>query len=384
MEIVHISTDEKFINAANKTFEKLFPGQNLFLVFNPEDRELTHIKLQVNVKTITPETIDGFANEIKKAQLVFFHSYLPKMDIVFNYVSKKATLIWFCFGMEIYNDPKLYSRNKLLDEISFTLFPPQRKAFSKEVKDYLRPYVRKFKKNLPLSKVEVKIDKLNRFDYIAAVYEEEFEFIKSKIKSNAKWLQFCYFSLQYMVDLDDNSLNNKKDNFFIGNSGHITNNHLDVFKRLQDVGLQKQKVICPLGYGNQEYIDLVIKEGISLFDKKFIPITSFLPLDEYKGYLKSIKVAIFDARRQQGVGTIIPIIWYGAKVFLSKRNTFYKYLKRIGIHVYCYESDLNQKTISTGLSKEQILHNRKILYDNFNEKYLLSELERQLNHIISQ
>ncbi|SEA70013.1 TDP-N-acetylfucosamine:lipid II N-acetylfucosaminyltransferase [Psychroflexus halocasei] len=382
MKILHICNDEKFINAANNTFEKIYPQDNLFLILHPNDKKLTHVKLKENTKTFLPETIEDFSETISKADVVFFHSYIPIMKVVFRYISRTSKLIWFCFGMEVYNDPKLYSRKKLLDKRTLSLFPPQKRPFKKELKDSLRPYVRNFKRDLPLSRIEKKLLNLRKMDYIAAVYQEEFDFVKSRLKSDAEWLRFCYFSLEYMVDLNDQVINNKKQHYFIGNSGHISNNHIDVFASINSLANIKSSVIVPLGYGNKQYIDMVTKEGFETFDENFKPILSFLPLKKYNEYLQTTKIAIFNARRQQGVGTIIPVIWHGAKVFLSKRNTFYHYLKRIGILVYCYETELNKENLKDGLSIAEIEHNREILYQELNEKHLLKELKEQLDFIL--
>ncbi len=383
MRILHICNDEKFINAANQTFEKIYPKENLFLILHPKDKELTHVKLKENTKTFLPETIEVFSESLNNAEVIFFHSYTFNMKNVFSYVSETTRLIWFCFGMEVYNDPKLYPRKKLLDKMTLSLYPPQKRAFKKELKDFLRPYVRNFKRDLPLSRIEKKLSILNKMNYIAAVYQEEFDFVKSKIKTDAKWLKFSYFSLEYMVDLnDDNLINKKKQHYFIGNSGYFTNNHIDVFKTLNSLTSTNSSVIVPLGYGNKAYIDMVTNEGYETFDKNFKPILSFLPLAKYNEYLQTTKIAIFNARRQQGVGTIIPVLWHGAKVFLSKRNTFYHYLKRIGILVYCYETELNKENLKDGLSIKEIKHNRNLLYQELNEKRLLKELKEQIDLIL--
>ena len=142
MNIVHICNDEKFINAANQTFEKIYPQQNLFLIIHPNDKDLSHVKLETNTKTTTSEDIGDYYNQINKAQIIFFHSYTPQTELVFDLTSKKSILIWFSFGMEIYNDPKLYSRKKLLDKITFSLYKYKKRTLKKVIKDKLRPSLR--------------------------------------------------------------------------------------------------------------------------------------------------------------------------------------------------------------------------------------------------
>ncbi len=58
-DILHIATDEKFINNANWLFEKSFPDKNQFYILVPEkDSVLIHVKEGKNItKNITRHKI---------------------------------------------------------------------------------------------------------------------------------------------------------------------------------------------------------------------------------------------------------------------------------------------------------------------------------------
>ena len=183
--------------------------------------------------------------------------------------------------------------------------------------------------------------------------------------------------------MEDTPINMDKRHFFIGNSGHVSNNHLDVFDKLNHLKAIEDSIIVPLGYGNRKYIELITDRGEKIFNNHFKPILSFIPLKTYNEYIKTTKIAIFNTRRQQGVGTIIPVIWYGAKVFLSKRSTFYHFLKRTGVVVYCYETELTTANLKQGLSLKEIKHNRELLNEYFNQEALLKKLKMQIDNILN-
>ncbi len=379
--ILHIANDEKFINAANSSFEKIYPSQNQFLIVS-KNSSLRYVKPQKNIITVEPSDY-SITPLIENAQIIFFHSYTNNMASLYKIIPKDKITIWFCFGMEIYNDPNFYPRKKLLAPLERSLIKIKKRPFKKRFKDILRPYVRVLKKDLPLSQYEEKLKTLKSFDFIAATYKEEFNFINNKIGRKARWFEFSYFSLEYMVGKIGRINLNDKQGFFIGNSGHITNNHLEVFDRIHgQLGEINENILVPLGYGNSVYIEKVIDLGKLRFSLNFKPILDFLPLEEYNNYLYNTRIGIFNARRQQGVGTIIPVLYHGAKVFLSKHNTFYHYLKRLGVLVFCYETQCNAKELSEGLTPEQILHNRKILYQALNEQHLLQSLAQQLQPLL--
>ena len=107
-----------------------------------------------------------------------------------------------------------------------------------------------------------------------------------------------------------------------------------------------------------------------------------MPLEDYNKILEGVKIAILNNRRQQAIGNIIALLYMGAKVFLSKKNTYYHFLKRNNIIVYCYEKDLNEKTINMGLNFEEIEHNRKMLFSLYNSKQLQSELQNSVTKVI--
>lgn len=391
MKILHISKDEKFIESAQKSFQAIKFNESVFCIIKKNaDETLIFSKNVVDPLIITDRNFKDLKDIIHTFDVIFFHSYISRFDFILDILRPSQKVIWFCFGMELYNDDTFYSKKQLYDQITYDAYQSDKDEMNSlgKIKNSIRPYYRFFKKDLPFNKDEIKKIKskhkrkfIDRVDYIAASYREEFESVTKLIGEKKKWLEFWYFPLEFMVDINNKSLE-IKENIIIGNSGNPTNNHIDIIEKIKNYKVfSVNEIIFPLSYGDDQHIKSV-KNSIDLdLPDKGYAMTNFLSLDEYIKIIENCNVYINNARRQQAVGTIVPIIWFGAKVFLSNRNSFYHYLKRIGVEVSCYETDLNEKSINSGLTNLQIENNRKILFENLNEDLVLEKLKKQIEVI---
>lgn len=156
----------------------------------------------------------------------------------------------------------------------------------------------------------------------------------------------------------------------VGNSAHESNNHLDVFEKLQPFKNSIQ-VVCPLSYGNKKYAALVKQEGQLCFGENFRALDSFMPLVEYVKILKSIDIAIFNNWRQQGVGNIINLLGLGKTIYLRSDTTTWAMLQDYGLKAcdFCAFGNLGMLQI------EALEANKHIVQRNFNEENLKSQSE---------
>lgn len=376
VKIIHICQDEKFINSAIQQFEFSFPKSNIFYVVSHLP-DFVHVKSQECVEHCNIQELKAIAQTVEKSVLVVLHSL---SDTFYDFVlqlPKENTVIWLCFGFEIYNDANFFKTKNLLDTITKNRFPEVKTLKKKKVKDLVRPYYRLFNKKLPLSSKEFKVKVLKRINFLGSSFQEEFEAICVLIKQKKLFFDFWYYPLEQILDVSK-PLNLDKKNILIGNSGSTSGNHLDVFDQLKRYNLIAEKIIVPLNYGESKYIDVVVNEGNNNFSQKFQPLLEFLSLEEYNFILEEVGVAIFNNRRQQAVGNTIALLWMGAKVFLSKHNPFYHFLKRKGLNIYCYEIDLNEQNCNQLLSLQQIEHNRSTLFNFLNREKLAVELQEQI------
>ena len=203
-------------------------------------------------------------------------------------------------------------------------------------------------------------------------------FLVKLIQQRKQFFNFWYYPLELIVDVTDLIYLPKK-NLLIGNSGYKSGNHLDVFHAIKTFSIPTDaQVIVPLNYGESAYIQEVLASGKKHFKTMFNPLLNFMPLHEYNTHLESVGVAILNNKRQQAVGNTIALLWFGAKVFLSNKNPFYHYLKRMGVEIYSYETELNAKSITEFLSLESIEKNRKLLYTELNRNHLSDLLKTQI------
>lgn len=386
--IIHIAQEEKFINSANWQFENAFPNKNIFYIYQySNDIDLIHVAKLKNVNIIiTKEDKDALLKSIVPNDIVVFHSLQNDFFSLILKLPISIKCIWLCFGFEVYNDTYYFSENRLLDKITKKQFSIPKQPFEKRVKEniHIRSYYRLIKSKLPLSSVEIqrrnKREVMDRINYLGCGFEEEHKNITKLIRIKKKTFPFWYFPIERIVDVNEEiSLN--KPNILIGNSGFKTGNHLDVFNKIKNYDFEKRKIIVPLNYGDKSYIQDIIELGNNIFSDKFHPLTTFFELPKYNQIIQNCGVAILNNRRQQAVGNTIALLWYGSKVYLSKKNTFYKYLKRIGVLIFSYENDLSERSLNELLTYEQIEYNRNILFINLNSELLLKELKLKIETI---
>ncbi|MBK5002887.1 TDP-N-acetylfucosamine:lipid II N-acetylfucosaminyltransferase [Pseudomonas sp. S31] len=170
----------------------------------------------------------------------------------------------------------------------------------------------------------------------------------------------------------DPGLNAKKSDSMviqIGNSADPSNNHLEVFDVLKKFSGSEYKIYVPLSYGSQEYAQLVTKTGSELFGAKFVPMIDFMPYEQYLDFLSKIDIAIFNHRRQQGMGNIINLLGLGKAVYLDSSTSSSKTLKGLGLTTFEL-SDFDLKPIDPNVASK----NSRIISDYFSEDNLVRQL----------
>ena len=161
-------------------------------------------------------------------------------------------------------------------------------------------------------------------------------------------------------------------NILVGNSADPSNNHLEVFDKLEVFKDQDIKIYAPLSYGNQTYAKKVIEEGKKQFGDKFEPLTDMMPFDQYLEFLGLIDVAIFNHKRQQAMGNTITLLSLGKKVFMRSDITPWKKFEKLEIILFDSkkEFDLSSDIMIMNSNKDKV----KV---EFSEKNLI----KQLNNI---
>lgn len=374
--ILHLCVDEKFIDYAIDSFEKIIPLENKYLIVVPNaDYKLKWIKKIDKVECIedSEKSIDEILRKLSQYKAIVFHSLFPLFFLrLIDYIdNKKVKFIWFFWGGEFYDNPQICA--KYIGNLTYLRFIH---TFLRIKIGYLRVKIRHHFREISIKK------SIKKIDYIVA-NEEDFNIISRKWGGSMDKLEWYYFSIEETVgkQLIDKTVQNN--NVFIGNSATFTNNHLEIFKKLKKIELSDKKVIVPLSYGNEEYGKYIAKVGHKIWKNNFIPLMTFLEREQYNHYILNCGIVIFNHYRQQAAGNIITSLWLGSKVYMSERSSLYKYFINEGLILFSIERDLNKNNpnVFESLLDEQKKKNRSILYKKFSKENIL-KLTKRLVEII--
>lgn len=346
-KIFHIVVDDKFIDGAVEKFEKIFPGGNEFMCFC-NDSEVKYIK-SVDVKFVSPSFLDddAFFNMLKKYKVLIFHWLsFYSLKIIEKLYETDVKICWIGWGGDYYDIITSSEDDSalMLDE-TLSIFREyqniiESKNIAKKKLEYnnigfLAKFKRKMLPNRYRTVVEEKfLEKkkrlIKRIDYFAPVIYEDYLMVKNSINDFSA--EFC--SLNYGITHDRLTSEHFKDikvngnNILVGNSATFTNNHIEVFKKLKDMGVKDRKIIVPLSYGDDYYKNVVISEGRKCFGNDFKPLCEFVDIGEYVRLISSCSVAIMNHLRQQALGNIIIMLYLGAQVFVRDENPLKRFFNR--------------------------------------------------------
>ena len=366
---LHIALDEKVIGRCIRNFERVFPGQNKFIIIM-RDRDLKYVSEDccIPVHYGTSEFWKKVGS-IEKYESVIIHSFF-KESIDFVLKINHHCIYWIEWGADLYDNLlavkgyKLHYEKDIDWRMSHVRLP------------YLLYRVVKWCYLKHLQHKQIKAIKKVRYFVPDSMYDEYPLLLKYYPSLNhLEYKEFFYYPIDEVVDIPLFENKTVGDNIIVGNSSSVTANHLLVFQKLNSFNLDKAKILVPLSYGNSKLRDYVKTLGFEMWKENFVPIETFLPLNEYNNVLQSAKIFIFGNWRQEAVGNILAALYIGGKVFLDSRNPLLDYYERLGLYIYDLSS-LSEKELSTKLSEEEVAHNRNILKKIYSKERQLQLIER--------
>ncbi|SRX52622.1 TDP-N-acetylfucosamine:lipid II N-acetylfucosaminyltransferase [Aequorivita sp. CIP111184] len=386
MRILHITSDEKFINSIYWQFENVFPGSNEFVVFLAKGvKEPKYVSIENNLQIISENSkgLKFCLDQISKFDLIIFHGLMYFQSMVFLKAKNPNKFIWFFWGGELYDNPRANFNNTLGKRTSRTQSP---ESIKNKVKAAIRPFYYQLK-NSSLTPEKSVLKAARQIKYFGVIHEEEVALLQSKhlLSKDVVHIKMSYYPIEFIFKgIEKNIVTHE--NILVGNSASRTNNHLEAFDILKKMPLKDRKVIAPLNYGDMEYANIIVEEGKNLFGENFQAITTFLPLQEYNKFITKCGIVVMNHYRQQAIGNILAMLWMGAKVYLDEKNTFYHYLKRKQVHVYSIEKDLKLENTQAlkKLEADKVAHNRQILTDEISFETLKTDLKNQLTALVHE
>lgn len=163
-------------------------------------------------------------------------------------------------------------------------------------------------------------------------------------------------------------------NILVGNSADRSNGHREVLEMLRPYAGHAVNIYCPLSYGEQAYAREISELGEAIFADKFVPLRQFMSSDEYLQVLAAIDVAIFNHRRQQGMGNITSLLGMGKKVYMRSDISSWMTFKSKGLKVYDI-LEFSLKKIEPAIAER----NKLLVAEYFSEQSLIGCLTRIFN-----
>ncbi|SFR49270.1 TDP-N-acetylfucosamine:lipid II N-acetylfucosaminyltransferase [Thiomicrospira sp. ALE5] len=367
--ILHITTDNKFISHALITFENVYPGQNTVWMFaNGHDGHVSknHRDLEfVFFDTFKP----SFLKKLAEFDLVVVHGFdLFKYPLV-ALAPAGVKFAWLGWGYDYYD--YIYANpDDLLLADTLAL---KNKCRQESLKQSIHPV--KLIKKIARSAIEVLFRKraLKRIGSISPVLKEDYDLLKSAglLKPLPDFLPWNYGSLEESLIKNFIGQRISGSKVLVGNSASFTNNHLEAFELLQQLGNSEQsqlQVIAPLSYGDDCCKQAVIEKGKAFFGDNFQPVTDFMPIDDYVALIKQCGFVVMNHKRQQAVGNIVIMLYLGARVFLREENPTYQMLKNTGAVINKVDELIAQPSLlKTPLTENEITNNIDVLYKHWSK-----------------
>ncbi|MEC5147444.1 TDP-N-acetylfucosamine:lipid II N-acetylfucosaminyltransferase [Chitinophaga sp. 212800010-3] len=351
-----------YVNFIVERLERLFPGKSKYLVLDEGFSNKNYITHPAIIKYFYNGRNKNLNPDLSSYKRVIVHLHDQNTAHFITNYNKSfpgATYIWVLWGADLYYLPDFvkyigthftqpYINRRLPNSLVI-----QGKQFIRMLLGWSNSY--SYKKSYQL------------FDAIATVAQGDYEKAFNYFNKNYRLIQYSHLSISQMFDEENRISAPAGNSILLGNSGDPANNHDVILDQLASIEIRRT-VVCPLSYGDPEYIQVISAYGSQKLGTYFHPITSFMPPKEYYAMLQGCSIAIFNHKIQQAYGNIIGLLWNGTKVFLNEENTIFQNLKEWGLHIFSIRTDLNKEEINNELSTEEIIHNRTILANMFSDE----------------
>lgn len=338
MKILHLCLSEKFTPPLIDFVLRNFSSENhKFLVFGEYSKfpyKVSRNTLNVNYK----KDLFTILKELNNADKIILHSFTrPFLAFYFQpWLWKRG--FWVIWGGDLYNNLK--PKKGLVSALEWTL--------SKHI--------------------------IKRLRGLVCFVKGDYNLATKTFQTNASFFE-CVFYRDNLDFSDKNSVERSSGVplvIQVGNSASILNEHSYALQKLAPFKDKNIQILCPLSYhhdAGQQYANDVIAEGKQIFGSKFVPITDYLPLEEYLSLLTTVDIALFAHRRQQGLGNSITLLGSGKKVYMHKTVTQWDFFADLGVKAYDIE-DISLDPISTEVANK----NAAILKEYFSEENVIKQM----------
>lgn len=315
--------------------------------FGPNSKLFVTIKSHQDVRILEGDdqstlTLRGLNVWLRKKNISSVYIHFLSNSIA--YALYKSDLIrlpcyWIMWGADFYGLPAFSDRYYLPKSLPFAW---KNNTWKHKLAQFL---------GLPSSTYVMKV--LKKIEYFVG-YEEEFTLTQMALKHEMKFVPWeYYFSIN---ELNRPAVNQGQGAILLGNSDDPMNNHLDVLQKLEQVVTTDQRIIIPVAGGSKVYIEK-LKEVQSRSKAEIVLQETLLDSKSFFELMNEVSYVVYGHLRQQGVGTILPLLYAGKKAFLWEQNPLKAILERWGIAIDAIDS-LSSEDFKK-LSAEEVSNHRK-------------------------
>lgn len=321
MRVLHLSHDNQFVARASEYFEEVAPGANRYVIFAPAGAVEHQLAGATEVAATVADAQRMVVQGATSFDALIVHFMFPAWAKVVPEIAQHIPVVWSGFGGDYYgsaDDGKSVSLGPLTRAIAGT------NHSHLSIPGRLHRWWRSRPNEAWLSAAASSVS------YFSAPVPNDIDVFNQRFPGfTGRYAQLNYAAIPDRADVQRSHLG---PNLLLGNSATPTNNHLEMFKRLEGLDLQGRKVVVPLSYGDTgAYRSVVLAAGQRAFGSDFEPLLEMLPPAEYDAVISECEFVMMGHLRQQGLGNIIAALRTGATVVLEGSNPVYAALRTYGI-----------------------------------------------------
>jgi len=373
-----IQSDRKFLNQIRSMFEAAAPGRHRYVVVGAlaEGQVLpagvAHLRDPVGFP-------DVFSSESDWEGVVIHGLPFQIAGPIVDRIPETLAIAWYVWGFEAYEFWPRLSKHLLMPEtrrVANRLAGPPWKRWVLRRSWLVRRHEERRERRIR--------NVASRYDYCVAQYREEYDlFVATGLLTATRYHCGSVGSFEDVVDTSSGP--GIGDDIQLGNSASVTNNHVDAFRLLCSPTLLSQRVVVPLGYGDERYRLEVASAGRRQLGDRFVPLMDFMPLDEYLSVMSSCGHVVMNHLRQQALGNIYAALWRGASVYMNDTAAF-RGLRRAGFSVRLIEEEF-QNGSDRKLrpeSEERVASNRDRLHELLGRDAVVGHAVQLLDRLTSR
>ena len=333
MKILHLMLDWVFTDAAVsvfRSFEKSLGFENDFVCLREDDSTtFSKIKLTSDVRWVRVGS-EAYRKLLEKGRYdVVLVGWTGRLEREFVLsLDKDVIVMWCTWGQDYMRFSGIW-----LYGLRTTLFWVRMYSIKTVLKTLVAYLLAKLSLVRYLPYLDCRFAR--RINFFSTVVPTEEEYVRKLVGRHAVKLPYYWFETTRANSDCDVAVDLSKRRIWVGNSGAITNNHLDLFHVLRNVS-EDYELYVPLSYSlnGERVTERIVQTGVKMFGNRFVPIRDFKPLDEYAAMMRECSVFVFGHRRQQSVGNIGIALRNGGCVFMNPVSPVYVYYLQNGVKIY--------------------------------------------------